>query len=416
MNISYSMESINEILDVSKSVKWIGALDYDIVSFDIVMSTDYGTTYNSFFIDAHKKTIIETTKEKFKEQYLGKIKTITDPASIDYIVLNHTEPDHSGNLKHLLALAPKAIVVGSGSAIRYLHDMIGTEFKYLQVKNGDELDLGNMTLKFIGAPNLHWPDTMYTYLLEDKVLFTCDSFGCHYSDEKMFDDLVGPFDDAFHYYFDVIMKPFSKFMLKAIEKIRPLEIDIICPGHGPILRSNWQKYVDISETKAKQYLDLLETEYPLVLIAYVSAYGYTREMALDLEEGLRSSGEIKTELIDLETASLGEMEEKLIRSSSLLIGSPTINQNTLLPVYRLFSVINPIRDKAKPAATFGSYGWSGEAVEIIEANLKVLKLKLFDSHALFKFYPQEAKSIELRNFGKSFGKFVLDSLKKQPVY
>lgn len=404
------MKSINKILDVSKTVKWIGALDYDIVSFDIVMSTDYGTTYNSFFIDAQKKTIIETTKEKFKEQYLGKIKSLTDPADIEYIVLNHTEPDHSGNLKHLLKLAPKATVVGSGSAIRYLQDMIGAEFKFRQVKNGDELDLGNMTLKFIGAPNLHWPDTMYTYLLEEKILFSCDSFGSHYCNEKMFDDLVGPFDDAFNYYFDVILRPYSKFMLKAIEKIKPLEIDIVCPGHGPILRSNWQKYVDISEAKAKQYLDAVDAEDPQVLIAYVSAYGYTREMALNVEEGLKSVGKIKTELIDLETASLGELEEQLIRSSSLLVGSPTINQNTLLPVYRLFSAINPIRDKGKTAATFGSYGWSGEAVEIIEANLKALKLKLFDSHALFKFYPNKAKSDELRKFGESFGQFVLESM------
>ncbi len=171
-----------------------------------------------------------------------------------------------------------------------------------------------MTLKFIGAPNLHWPDTMYTYLLEEKILFSCDSFGSHYCNEKMFDDLVGPFDDAFNYYFDVILRPYSKFMLKAIEKIRPLEINIVCPGHGPILRSNWQKYVDISEAKAKQYLDVVEAEDPQVLIAYVSAYGYTREMALYIEEGLKSSGKIKTELIDLETASLGEIEEQLIRS------------------------------------------------------------------------------------------------------
>lgn len=406
------MKSKNEILEVSKAVKWIGALDYDIVSFDVVMSTDYGTTYNSYFIDAQKKTIIETTKEKFKEQYLGKIKSLTDPADIEYIVLNHTEPDHSGNLRHLLELAPEATVVGSGSAIRYLQDIIESEFKFRQVKNGDELDLGNLTLKFIGAPNLHWPDTMYTYLIEERILFSCDSFGSHYCNEKMFDDLVGPFDDAFNYYFDVILRPFSKFMLKAIEKIRPLEIDVVCPGHGPILRSNWQKYVNISEAKAKQYLDVIEAEDPQVLIAYVSAYGYTREMALNVEEGLKSSGKINTELIDLETASLGELEEQLIRSSSLLVGSPTINQNTLLPVYRLFSAINPIRDKGKPAATFGSYGWSGEAVEIIEANLKVLKLKLFDSYALFKFYPHEAKSKELREFGKSFGKFVLESLKK----
>ncbi|RLD33208.1 MAG: FprA family A-type flavoprotein, partial [Bacteroidetes bacterium] len=199
----------NRIIDITDKVKWIGILDYDIVTFDIVMKTDYGTTYNSYFIDAEKKTIIDTSKEKFEDEYIQKVKEVVDPSEISYIVLNHTEPDHSGNLKALLELAPNAMVVGSGNAIRYLQDIIGTDFSYLQVKNGDELSLGDKTLKFIGAPNLHWPDTIYTYLVEDKLLFTCDSFGCHYCNKDMFDDEVGDFNMAFDYYFDVILKPYS---------------------------------------------------------------------------------------------------------------------------------------------------------------------------------------------------------------
>lgn len=402
--------SNSKIYNVSEKVKWIGVLDYDIVTFDVVMKTDYGTTYNSYFIDAEKKVIIDTTKETFKDEYLEKVRSVVDPEHISYIVLNHTEPDHSGNLQHLMRLAPNAKVVGSGNALRYLEDITGETFPSIKVKNGDELDLGNMTLKFIGAPNLHWPDTMYTYLKEEKILFTCDSFGSHYCNENIFDDEVGNIDQAFDYYFDVILKPYSKFMLKAIEKIRPLEINMVCPGHGPILRSNWKKYINRSEQLANEYLNTTNAEIPHVLIAYVSAYGYTKEMAVSLAEGLKQAGEIETEYLDLEESSIGEMEEKMIRNSALVVGSPTINQNTLLPVYKLFSIVNPIRDKGKPAAAFGSFGWSGEAIGIIEENLKQLKFKLFDKHALFKFYPQDSKAREIREFGENFGQFVLNSI------
>ena len=398
---------MNQAVKITEQVSWIGILDYDIVSFDIVMKTDYGTTYNSYFIDAEKKTIIDTAKESFKDTYLDRINSVTRPEEIEYIVLNHTEPDHSGNLKHLLDLAPNAKVVGSSNAIRYLREIIDIPFESLVVKDNDELDLGNKTLRFISAPNLHWPDSIYTYLVEDQLLFTCDSFGCHYCDNAIFDDLTGDFDEAFNYYFNVILRPFSKFMLKAIEKIRPLPIGMICPGHGPILRSSWKKYLDRTEKMAEEYLKSQESDSPEVLIAYVSAYGYTREMALAVERGLKKAGKINTELADLEILSLGEMEERLTRNSALVIGSPTINQNTLLPVYKLFSVINPIRDKGKPAAGFGSYGWSGEAVNIIGQNLKNLKMKVFDEAAIFKFFPQAEKMDELEKFGQDFGHFIL---------
>ncbi len=400
----------NKILDVTPDVKWIGILDYDIVTFDIVMETKYGTTYNSYFINAEKKAIIETTKIKFWDTWLEKIREVTEPSEIEYIILDHTEPDHSGNLENLLRLAPNATVVGSGNALRYLEDIVSIPFKSMKVKDGDTLDLGNKTLKFISAPNLHWPDTMYTWLVEDRVLFTCDSFGAHFCTEEMFDDLVDNYDDSFKYYFDVILKPYSKFMLKAIEKIKPLDISVIATGHGPILRSDWKKYVDLSQQYAREYLDSSQPELKHVLLTYVSAYGYTKQMADYIAAGIsEADNNIRVETADVETMALGDIDSLLTRCNALLVGSPTINQNTLLPVYKLFALINPIRDKGKLAASFGSYGWSGEAVDIIEANLKALKMKVVEGGFAGKFYPHAEKIEELKEFGRKFGRQMINS-------
>ncbi len=396
------------VIEITKDVSWIGILDYDIVTFDIVMETEYGTSYNSYFINAEKKAIIETAKEKFASTYINKLKQLTDPSGIDYIIFNHTEPDHSGSMKHILELAPEATVVGSGNAIRYLGDIFDFPFKSMVVKDGDTLDLGNKTLRFISAPNLHWPDTMYTYLEEDKLLFTCDSFGAHYCDDRLFDDLIGDFDDAFKYYFDVILKPYSRFMLKAIDKIRLLEIKAICTGHGPVLRKNWKKYVDLSEKYAREYIDTTMGERKRrALITFVSAYGYTKEMAEAIAMGIQSQGNIEVRVLDIEHIELGDLESEIVQCDAILVGSPTINQNTLLQIYKLFSVINPLRDKGKLAASFGSYGWSGEAPGIIAANLKNLKLKVIEENAAFKFRPGEESRTELVAYGNRFAQEML---------
>src|ERR1035437_3559783 len=233
----------NKIIDVTKDVKWVGILDYDIRTFDIVMNTKYGTTYNSYFINANKKALVEVAKEKFSETYINKLKSVTDLSEIQYIILDHTEPDHSGSLSILLDLTPSATIVGSGNAIRYLEDIVNKPFKSLMVKDGDTLDLGNKTLRFFSAPNLHWPDSMITYLVEDKILFTCDVFGAHYCSPEMFSVFDEAYTVSFKYYFDIIMRPFSKFMLKAIEKVKTLELDFICPGHGPIHEKNLRKAI-----------------------------------------------------------------------------------------------------------------------------------------------------------------------------
>lgn len=398
----------NVIYDVSKNVKWIGVRDPNLVTFDVVMETKYGTTYNSYLINAEKITIIDATKEKFWEEYLMKIDELCNPEDIQYIIVNHTEPDHSGNVKNLLRLAPNATVVGTGNAIRYLRDLMGMDFRNLVVKDGQTLDLGNMTLQFISAPNLHWPDTMYTYLKEDKVLFTCDSFGAHFCDEEIFEDenkRIDAYLDSFKYYFDVILKPYSKFMLRAIEKIEALNIGVLAPGHGLIYRKNLKKYIEITRQFAEEAVE--EPGKPLVFIPYVSAYQKTGMVADLIAEGIRQSGDIDVNVVDIELAPLGVLEEHITHASAYVIGSPTINQNILLPIYKCFALINPIRDKGKLAAAFGSYGWSGEARKIIRTNLENLKLNVFDEEMFVKFTPDEEESAKAIAFGKAFGALLL---------
>lgn len=395
-------------IEITPDVHWIGVLDKDIVTFDVVMETEHGTTYNSYFINAEKKTIIDTSKERFWDTYLEKIKSLVDPSEIEYIVVNHTEPDHSGNLRNLLNIAPKAKVIGSSNAIRYLNDLMGIDFPHQIVKDGQTLDLGNKTLRFIGAANLHWPDSMYTYLEEDKLLFTCDSFGSHYAKEEMWDDEVGNFDDAFKYYFDVILKPFSKFMLKAIEKIKPLRIKTILPGHGPLLRKNWHKYVQLSEDYSKAFLAEPEKKY--VFIPYVSAYHKTGKIAETIAEGIRESGQVDAILLDVEKTPIGELDSHMEKASGIIVGSPTINQNILLPIYKLFAIINPLRDKGKLAGAFGSYGWSGEGSKLIEANLRNLKLDFFTVGMFFKFTANEAELENCRAYGRDFAAKITDTV------
>lgn len=400
----------DKVVKVTDSVSWIGILDPGLVTFDVVMETKYGTTYNSYFIDADKKAIIETSKEKFKDTYLKKVEEVVDYSEIDYIIMNHTEPDHSSNLKYILKKAPKAIVVGSRSAINFAKHMVDFEFETMVVKDGDSLDLGNKTLRFIMAPFLHWPDTMYTYLEEDKVLFTCDSFGCHYCEDEIFVEKVDrqAYDKAFKYYFDVILSPFSNYMLQAINKISGLEIDTIAPGHGPILgKDSWKKYVDWSEKMAKETESLKRKE--KVFIPYVSAYGNTFKIAEAIKQGIAMVSDIEVEIMDIEVMDVEEVQKSIEESTGIIVGTPTINQNTLLPIYELMSMINPIRNKGKLAGAFGSFGWSGEGVQIVQSMLASLKLKLFDEKGIkSNLVPFEDELTEAIEYGKAFGEKLIE--------
>lgn len=385
-------------LEIKNNIFWVGSLDFDIRTFDVVMYTKYGTTYNSYLVKGSEKTaIIETSKDKFFDEFLERIKTVTAVEKIDYIVVNHTEPDHSGAVEKLLDIIPDVTVIGSTSAIKFLKEITNKSFKSIIVKEGDNIDLGDKTLKFISAPFLHWPDSMYTYIEEDNIIFTCDSFGCHYCDEKIFNDKIeGDFTDAYKYYFDCIMGPFKEHILKAVSKVRELNVDIICPGHGPILRENIDKYLNLYESWSQVNKE------NKVIIGYVSAYGYTKTMAQEICKGVEKTG-VEAKLVDLETADIASVMADIYTAKGLLLGSPTIVNDALPPVWSVLTSLNQTINKGLVVGGFGSYGWSGEAVNNIESRFTQLKFKMPVKGLKIMFKPSEEQKKLCFDFGKSFG-------------
>ncbi|MBC8060614.1 MAG: FAD-dependent oxidoreductase [Clostridiaceae bacterium] len=396
-------------IEIKKDVFWVGALDPKLRIFDIIMYTPFGTTYNSYIVKGSKKTaVFETVKVQFFDEYIERLKSFNvDVAKIDYIVVNHTEPDHAGSVAKLLSIAKAAKIVGSTAAIKFLKSIANREFEFITVGDGDSLDLGNKTLKFISAPFLHWPDSIYTYLVEDEILFTCDSFGSHYCNENIFDDEIQnreEYLDALKYYYDCIMSPFAPYVLQAIEKIKALKIQYICTGHGPILRENPQSIIELYKkwsTPQSKNLDVKK-----VSIAYVSAYGYTKQMAETIAEGIISKGNFQVESFDVTYSKFEDVIASMDTADAMLFGSPTINGDALKPIWDVLTTLNPLVHGKRVAAAFGSYGWSGEAVKYLEERLKQLKLVTIPGLKI-NFKPSDLELSECFKFGTKFASLVL---------
>lgn len=369
-------------IEIKKGVYWVGVKNPELKVFDIVMTTKRGTTYNSYLIVDEKIVLIDTVKDGYYDEFKKKIKDIIGERPIDYIVVQHTEPDHSGSLVKVLEEYKDAVVIASKAAVMNAKNITNREFNSIEAKG--ELSIGEKTLKFISAPFLHWPDTIYTYDVEGKMLFTCDSFGCHFCDEGIYNDKVGDFSDEYRYYFDVIMGPFKKHVLSAIDKIKPLEIEVISPSHGPILRENPWKYVDKYKEWSKCVLDITENNYAVVM--YASAYGYTKEIGDAITKGLKESG-VNVDAFDITELETEEIINRIERAKAVIIGSPTINQDAVKPVWDVLSLVSPITNRGKAAMAFGSYGWSGEAVPMLTERLKALKLKVVDEGLRVAFKP-----------------------------
>ncbi|WP_317368670.1 FprA family A-type flavoprotein [uncultured Tyzzerella sp.] len=384
-------------LKVKDDIFWVGALDFDIRTFDVVMYTEYGTTYNSYVVKGSEKTaIIEAAKGKFFDEYLERLNTITSPEKIDYLVVNHTEPDHTGAIEKLLDINPNMTIIGSAFAIKFLKEITNKDFKSQVVKEGEEISLGNKTLTFLSVPFLHWPDSMYTYIKEDKTLFTCDSFGCHYCDEKVFNDLIeGDFLDSYKYYFDCIMGPFKEYIKNALEKIKDLEIETICPGHGPVLRTDIEKYVEYYKEWCKN--DKIDE----VVVGYVSSYGYTKILAEEVAKGVEEAG-IKAKVYDLEVANKDEVLANIGVAKGLLIGTPTIADDTLPPVWDILVSLNANVHKGLKAGVFGSYGWNGTGITNVEGRFKQLKFKMPVEPLKIPLNPSAEQKEQAYNFGKEF--------------
>ena len=386
---------------------WVGVEDHDLRVFDIVMHSDWGTSYNAYAVrGAEGVALFETVKEKFFDEYLQNLKEVCSLDEVKYIVVGHTEPDHSGSLEKLLDLTPNATVVGSATAITFLKEIVNKPFASRAVKEGDTIDLGGRTLTFLSVPFLHWPDSMYTYIPEMKALFTVDSFGCHYADDRVFNDLIdGDFTEAYKYYFDCIMGPFKPFVLKALDKIKPLDIQFIGNGHGPVLRANIPHYLELYRQWATPVV--VPADERRVAIAYVSAYGYTKQLAGVIADALAEGGVKHVELYDLVECDLETARAAVQSADGFLLGSPTLVGDALPPINEMLVGLNPIIHKGKPAGAFGSYGWSGEAVPKLTAQMQAIGLKLPVEGLKVRFKPSEAQLAEARQFGLDFAAAVL---------
>jgi len=389
-------------IEVKKDVFWVGALDPQLKIFDVIIPTKYGTSYNSYIIKGNEKTaLIDNVKEDFFDEFMERSSPIASPRQIDYMIVSHAEPDHAGGLAKLYELNPNIEVLGTAQAIRFVLKVTNQPLKTRVVKEGDRLDLGGKTLSFIAAPFLHWPDTMFTYCPEDTILYSCDVFGCHYCPEQLFsDEQKNPdsYEEAYKYYFDSIMSPFKSFVLQALAKIENLPIDIICTGHGPNIRSEIAEHLKLYH----DWATVVKPDNPYVVIAYCSAYGYTRKLAKEIVKGIIDSG-VKVYSFDFAENHMDEIVEKIEFAKGILIGSPTFLSDALPPVWELLSHLNPIIHKGKIAGAFGAYGWSGEAVQNIEQRFSQLRFKMPVEGLKVNFRPNEEELKKAYEFGKKFG-------------
>lgn len=366
----------------------VGILNPALRVFDIIMPTEYGTSYNAYLIKGEKTALVEAVHEDYLDEFIDNINQVSSLDEIDYLIVNHTEPDHSGSILKLLEQKPDLHIYCTLAAQKYLKSMINHEFNSTIVKQGDTLDLGNgHVLEFIPAPFLHWPDTMFTYDRNFRVLFSCDFLSTHFCEPTMLDTGVHyqeEYEKSIDHYFHSILHPFKPSVLAGLDKIKDLELDFVCTSHGPVLT---QSIGDVME-KYRQWATPREDSKPTILIAYASAYGYTKLLAEKAYEALIGAG-YSADCVDMAQTDPALMAQKINECSALIIGSNTINRDAAKPVWDLLSSIDAINSGKKPAGAFGSYGWSGEAIPMIKNRLEHLRFKFVGDGFRVNFRPTD---------------------------
>jgi len=389
---------------VAPGVHWIGALDPGLRTFDIILRTANGTTYNAYAVRGDAGVaVIDTVKAEQADDFFARLESVARYDEIKVIVLNHLEPDHTGALPELMRRAPQAELIISKRAPQMLKALLKPSddaLDYRLADTGTEVDLGGRTLRFLHTPFLHWPDTQCTYLVEEQILFSGDVFGCHYCDTRLFNDQVGDFRFSFDYYYTHIMRPFKEHVLKALKLIEPLPLKTIAPTHGPILRDRPRRYVAQYRELSSAGIDYdLQPGLRSLLIFYMSAYGSTERMAQAIAEGAEAAGGVRVSLYDLEGGETGPFVDLIEAADGLVFGSPTINGDAVKPVWDLLSSLALVGLQGKLGAAFGSYGWSGEAVGMIEDRLRGLKLRVPVPGLRLKLIPTDDELADCRTFG-----------------
>jgi len=389
-------------VEIKPGLYWIGSEDPDLRVFDDLFPTEHGTSYNAYLLKGNGKTaIIDTVEHKNVDEYMDKVKSLVDPATIDYIIVNHTEHDHSGSLAYLLEHSPNAVVYCTIAAKNFLGNILHRPITCQTVKDGDTLDLGGRTLRFITAPFLHWPDTMFTRLEEENILFSCDAFGAHYWNVgHIFNDECDDFTSARHFYFDCIFRPFKDKILAAVEKIRHDVIDMICPSHGPIIRQDPWKVIQQFENWSKP-----PSQNKKIVILFLSPHGSTEMMAHAVANGAKIDG-IEVCSYHINSLTAGELRNLMEEASALIFGIPTFNRDIAKPMWEVLAYLSTVKLKTNLAGIFGSYGWSGEACKMAEERLKSLGFKLVADSVRTTFTPTDEVLAKCEELGRAVAEEV----------
>lgn len=392
--------------ELAKGIHWVGAVDWDIRDFH-GYSTYKGTTYNAFLVVDEKITLFDTVKHSHKGELLRNIQKIVDPSKIDYIVVNHVEMDHSGSLPDLVDLIqPEKIFcspMGKKAILDHFHQV---DWPFEVVKSGDEVSLGKRTVQFIETRMLHWPDSMFSFLKEDGILFSSDAFGQHLASSERFDDEVDlsvVMKESAKYYANILylFAPLIKKLLDSVAEMN-LDIKMIAPDHGVIWRTHQSKILAAYDKWSKNESD------KKALVIFDSMWHSTEEMAHAVSDGLIEAG-VSTNMVNLQVHHRSDVMTQVLGAKAVVLGSSTLNNGLLPRMAGFLMYMRGLKPTNKIGATFGSFGWSGEAVSLMNKALEEMKIDVIEDGLKIKYVPDEEKLEECREMGRRVGKAVCDS-------
>jgi len=391
--------------EIAPGIFWVGVEDWNRRYFDALIPLPQGTSYNAYLIVGKEKVVlVDTVHKSFQEELLGKIRKLVNPERIDYVVMNHAEPDHAGSIPRVLDIAKdaKLVVTKMGVEMASVFYEVPPE-RTIMVKDGDTLDLGGKTLKFIEAPWLHWPETMFTYCVEDGVLFSCDFFGAHAAKSRLFDDEFGGglLPEAKKYYAEIMM-PFQVAIQRALDKVKGLNVKMIGPSHGPIYR-NPRRILDAYEGWARGPLQ------PRVIMIYVTMWGATEALEKVVAEAISSEG-VEVVPYNLLVSDLSHVMRDIVDASAIVIGAPTVLNNAHPLAILATEIIRELKPRARLVAAFGSYGWGRAVAKVIGDRLQQSGFEIVETFEV-RGPPKKEDLDRAVNLGKHVAQRVKESLK-----
>ena len=390
-------------LELKKDIYWTGAVDWNVRDFH-GYSTYKGTTYNAFLVIDEKTVLFDTVKKSFCEQLLKNIRTIVEPSKINYIVVNHAEMDHSGCLPRIMeAVKPEKLFCSAACKKALIDHFHREDWPYEVVKTGQSISLGKRNVDFIETKMLHWPDSMFSYLKEDRILFSSDAFGQHWATSERFEDEVDNAELMRHaakYYANILL-PYSSLVQKLLAGVKDmkLQVDIIATDHGLMWRRNPSQIINAYDTWSRQECE------SKALVMYDTMWNSTEMMALSVAEGLKEEG-LSVQLMNLKENHRSEIITEVLNARALIFGSSTINNGMLPTMADMLSYAKGLKPLGRIGAAFGSYGWSGEAPDLIRDTLRSMNMKLVEPVIKVRYVPRPEALAACVELGRSVGKAV----------